>query len=63
MDNNYKLESQDEVFKRQREIDILVNVIEPDPHYQRLFISDRAMVFDAFGDWELVDVLKQAGCF
>ncbi|TXY07439.1 hypothetical protein [Vibrio mimicus] len=35
-----------EVARRQREIQILVNLIEPDPEYQPFYISDESTLFD-----------------
>ncbi len=32
--------------KREREIQLLINVIEPDPEYQPFYISDEATFFD-----------------
>lgn len=49
-----------EVAKRSREVQLLQNVIEPDPEYQALFISDEATFFDicSHSEEELEAVLK-----
>lgn len=41
-----------EVEKRQREVQLLVNIVEPDPEYQPLFISDAACFYDVSGKHE-----------
>jgi len=35
-----------ETLKREREIQLLINIIEPDPEYQPDFISDKATFLD-----------------
>lgn len=35
-----------ETEKRKREVQLLINVIEPDPEYQPIFISDLASFYD-----------------
>lgn len=46
--SNNKIESCDtyETQKREREIQLLINIIEPDPEYQPTFISDEATFLD-----------------
>jgi hypothetical protein len=41
-----------EVRRRAREIQLLLNVAEPDPEYQPLILTDEASVFDAVGNDE-----------
>ncbi|MFA5835227.1 MAG: hypothetical protein WDA22_17240 [Bacteroidota bacterium] len=49
MNEKYTYEDQTETLKRKRELDILINVIEPDSQYQPYFVSDKATVYDVFG--------------
>ena len=42
----------DEIDKRDREVQIILNVVEPDPEYQPLFVSDEATFFDISGQDE-----------
>ena len=48
MSNYQKLEDAEsiETKRREREIQLLINVIEPDPEYQPFFISDLATFLD-----------------
>jgi hypothetical protein len=39
-----KFGEQTELDRREREVQLILNVIEPDPHYQPLFISDQSLV-------------------
>ncbi len=39
-----------EIEARKREIQLLINIIEPDPEYQPLFLSDEAYVGDITGN-------------
>jgi hypothetical protein len=41
-----------EVQRRVREVQLLLNVIEPDPEYQPFVLTDEASVFDAVGHEE-----------
>ena len=41
-----------EVGRRQREVQILINILIPDPEYQPIFVSDRACVFDISDETE-----------
>ena len=41
-----------ETEKRKREIQLIINLVEPDPEYQPLFISDEANLFDVLGQDE-----------
>jgi len=45
-------ESDVEVSKRKREVQIILNIVEPDPEYQPTFISDKATIFDLIGNSE-----------
>ena len=38
-----------ETRKRAREVQLLVNIIEPDPEYQPAFVSDEATLLDCLG--------------
>jgi hypothetical protein len=38
-----------ETERRSREIQLLINVVEPDPEYQPILITDEATFFDAIG--------------
>jgi hypothetical protein len=55
--NQFELEDDTETKKRSREIQILVNPIEPDPQLQPYFLSDGATVFEVSMD--LSEVIKQ----
>ena len=46
MTKKLELAKSTETEKRKREIQLIINVIEPDPEYQPLFISDEANLFD-----------------
>jgi hypothetical protein len=48
-DNRYEIASQDEVDEREREIQLLINVVEPDPEYQPWLLTDEATFSDAIG--------------
>jgi len=37
---------------RQREIQLLINIVEPDPEYQPFILTDEASLFDAVGSDE-----------
>ena len=41
-----------EIEKRSREVQLIINVVEPDPEYQATFISDEASFFDISGQDE-----------
>ena len=43
-----------ETERREREVQLLINVIEPDPEYQPIFISDLATFYDVTGQDENV---------
>ncbi|MGL6159727.1 hypothetical protein [Microbulbifer sp.] len=49
MNSDIEISDTFEVEKRKREIQILINVIEPDPEYQPFFISDEASFYDITG--------------
>jgi hypothetical protein len=42
----------EETGKREREVQLLMNVVEPDPEYQAFFISDEACFYDICGQDE-----------
>jgi hypothetical protein len=46
------LAAQKEIDKRKREIQLLLNVVEPDPELQPFLLTDEATFFDAVGDPE-----------
>jgi glutathione S-transferase len=50
-DHERKIESAStvETERRRREIQLLLNVIEPDPEYQAFFVSDEASACDVSG--------------
>lgn len=53
MNSKYiELADDTEVKKRQREIQLLINVQEPDPEYQPFLFTDEATVFEVNGDSE-----------
>jgi hypothetical protein len=41
-----------ETEKRKREVQLIMNVVEPDPEYQAMFISDEACFYDISGQDE-----------
>ena len=41
-----------EIKRRVREVQLLLNVVEPDPDYQPLVLTDEASLFDAVGHEE-----------
>ena len=43
---NLPLAEESRTLERQREVQIIVNLIEPDPEYQPAFISDAANLYD-----------------
>lgn len=47
----------EEVEKREREVRLIMNVVEPDPEYQAIFISDDACFYDISGQDE--EVIKE----
>ena len=46
MSTEFELGETSEVDKRPREIQLLINVVEPDPEYQPSFLSDSATFYD-----------------
>lgn len=46
LSKNIEIASQTETDRRTREVQILVNIIEPDPEYQPLLLTDEASPFD-----------------
>ncbi|MCQ3831155.1 hypothetical protein HXX02_17110 [Microbulbifer elongatus] len=42
----------DEIEKREREVQLIMNIVEPDPEYQATFISDEACFYDISGQDE-----------
>lgn len=49
MDEKFQLAGFVEIEKRRREVQLLVNIVEPDPEYQPLFISDESSLYDVTG--------------
>jgi hypothetical protein len=47
-----KFDDDSETKRRSREIEILINVIEPDPELQPYFLSDQATVFEVSAESE-----------
>ena len=52
MNKKFELAESTEIEKREREIQLIINVVEPDPEYQPMFISDEATFFDITGQLE-----------
>lgn len=44
-----ELADQVETKVREREIQLLINIVEPDPQYQPFILTDEASLFDAVG--------------
>ena len=44
-----ELADQAETQAREREIQLLINIVEPDPQYQPFILTDEATLFDAVG--------------
>lgn len=50
-----------EIDKRKREVQYLINIVEPDPEYQPYFLSDEASIFEVTAmDEEEIDVRLKA---
>jgi hypothetical protein len=49
MSERIEFAESDEVEKCRREMQLIFNVIEPDPEYQPMFVSDEANFFDISG--------------
>ncbi len=47
MDRSFELAATDETDARRREIQLLINLAEPDPEYQPLLLTDEASLLDA----------------
>ena len=47
MSKKIKFAETTEIAKRDREVHLILNVVEPDPDYQPVFISDEATFFDS----------------
>ena len=45
----FELAEQAETQAREREIQLLINLVEPDPQYQPFILTDEATLFDAVG--------------
>lgn len=52
MNKKIELSETTEIEKRQREVRLILNIVEPDPDYQPIFISDEASFFDISGQAE-----------
>ena len=46
MSNKVDIANQTETIRRAREIQILINIIEPDPEYQPFLLTDEASAYD-----------------
>ena len=49
MSKKIEIAKSDETDQRTREVQLILNVVEPDPEYQATFISDEASFFDICG--------------
>lgn len=49
MDDKFQIAESVEIEKRSREVQLLVNIVEPDPEYQPFFISDESSLYDVSG--------------
>jgi hypothetical protein len=47
--NRFEIAPDTEIGRRAREVQLLLNVVEPDPGYQPFVLTDEASVFDAVG--------------
>jgi hypothetical protein len=47
--HRFEVAADTEVKRRAREVQLLLNVVEPDPEYQPFVLTDEASVFDAVG--------------
>ena len=61
MANDLELAETSETELRQREIQLLINVVEPDPEYQPMFVSDEATFLDVCGSD--IDEINERLCF
>ena len=52
--NKIEIAESDETEKRKREVQLVMNIIEPDPEYQSFFVSDDATLYDISGQDEEV---------
>ncbi|RCU45196.1 hypothetical protein DU002_17370 [Corallincola holothuriorum] len=57
MDNVLRLADTMETEKRAREVQLLINVIEPDPEFQPCFVSDLASLYDVTA--QLPEVIEE----
>lgn len=46
MNKKIEFAESEEIEKREREAQLIFNVVEPDPEYQPMFVSDEATFFD-----------------
>lgn len=53
-ERKFELAPQVETDLRKRESQLLINIAEPDPEYQRFILTDDASIFDAVGTDETV---------
>lgn len=49
MSKNIEFVESEEIDKREREVQLIINIVEPDPEYQPSFISDEACFYDITG--------------
>ena len=61
-EKKFELASQVETELRRREIQLLINIAEPDPAYQPLLLTDEASIFAAVGTDESA-IKKRMCCY
>jgi hypothetical protein len=50
LNKRVEIAEQDQIFKRTREIQLLINLVEPDPEFQPLLLTDEASALDVSAD-------------
>jgi len=63
MKKNIEIASDTEVKNRKREIQLLINIQEPDPEYQPFILTDEATVFEVNTDDEKKILKKYSNYF
>ena len=58
IDKDWKFDGTDKVEKYQREMQLLINLVEPDPEFQPAFVGDSACLFDCVGTDETVTLQR-----
>lgn len=61
-EKTFELAPQVETELRRREIQILINIAEPDPEYQPFLLTDEASIFSAVGTDESV-IRRRMTCY